>query len=169
MSFAGLGEAFIGKDHLTQVCSHLTHLRFQYDVILTAVNVWITYSVWNFVIHVFCLCVHVFCLEFCDSRILSGIFLFHVFQCLKFCVNVWFTYSSVWNFVIHVFQCLEFYDVIFKGVNAWSAYCGTCLSFCDTGSDLIRRTIQSPYSNILRSPHKRAHVSIGYRISRVIR
>jgi hypothetical protein len=79
MSFVGLGAAFIGKDHLTHVCSHvthLTHLSFQYDVILTAVNVC------QRVNEVLCLefrdsrilsCVHVFCLEFCDSRILSGI------------------------------------------------------------------------------------------------
>ena len=75
MSFAGLrAAAFIGKDHLTQVCSHVTHfpkiplkpydvshlshLSFHYDVIV-------------------CL-EYVFCLEFC---------LIHVFQCLEFFVK----------------------------------------------------------------------------------
>jgi hypothetical protein len=43
MSFAGLrAAAFIGKDHLTQVCSHVTHFPKippkPYDVILTGVN-----------------------------------------------------------------------------------------------------------------------------------
>ena len=84
MRFAALraAAAFIGKDHLTQVCrhvthlshfrkippkaydvSHLSHLSFHYDVIVCLE-------------YVFCLefcLIDVFCLEFC---------LIHVFQCI---------------------------------------------------------------------------------------